>query len=141
MLRHFLARGILVALTAFAAGYSSAETLPLYPGVAPGSEGQTGEETVRLFEDSEHIVSNVHRPSITVYLPPRERATGAGVIVIPGGGHVELWMDHEGYAVGQFLAAHGIADFVLKYRLAKAENSTYSIEGHSLPDAQRAIRQ
>jgi beta-galactosidase len=148
LLRHFLARvtrvlapGILLAtLTAWAASPGSAETLPLYPGVPPGSEGQTGEETVRLFENAEHIVSNVHRPSIAVYLPPPERATGAGVIVIPGGGNVELWMDHEGYAVGQFLADHGIAAFVLKYRLAKAKNSTYSIEGHSLPDVQRAIR-
>lgn len=140
MLRHLVACTALAVLTAFTAGYARAQTLPLWPGAAPGSEGQTSEETVRVNEYSEHIVSNVHRPSITVYLPKREQATGAAVVVIPGGGHVELWMDHEGYAVGRFLADHGVAAFVLKYRLSRAPNSTYTLEGHSLPDVQRAIR-
>jgi beta-galactosidase len=137
LLRHFL---FCVLLAAIAAGPASAQTLPLWPGGAPGSEGQTGPETVRVNEYGEHIVSNVHQPSITVYLPPQERATGAGIVVLPGGGDVELWMDHEGHAVAQFLADHGIAAFILKYRLAHAPNSTYSIEGHALPDVLRAIR-
>jgi acetyl esterase/lipase len=124
LLRHSL---FCVLLAAIAAGPASAATLPLWPGGAPGSEGQTGQETVRVNEYSEHIVSNVHQPSITVYLPPPERATGAGIVVLPGGGDVELWMDHEGHAVAQFLADHGIAAFILKYRLAHAPNSTYSI--------------
>ena len=117
------------------AGHVGAEVLPLWPQLQPQSE-----ETLRINDYGEHIVSNVHQPSITVYRPKRERATGAAVIVIPGGSHVELWMDHEGYAVGQFLADHGISAFILKYRLAHAKNSTYSLEGHSLPDVQRAIR-
>ena len=100
----------------------------------------SGPEKVRLTESGEHIVSNVHAPSITAYIPPPEKATGAAVIVIPGGGHVELWMDHEGYNVAQFLKDHGIAAFVLKYRLAREKGSSYSIEGDSLPDVQRAIR-
>jgi acetyl esterase/lipase len=60
--------------------------------------------------------------------------------VIPGGGHKELWMDHEGYRVGELLADHGIAAFVLKYRLARAAGSPYSVEGDALADVQRAIR-
>ena len=100
----------------------------------------SGPEKVRLTESGEHIVSNVHAPSITAYIPPPEKATGAAVIVIPGGGHVELWMDHEGYNVAQFLKDHGIAAFVLKYRLAREKGSSYSIDGDSLPDVQRAIR-
>lgn len=112
----------------------------LWPNGAPGSEGKTGDEIVRLTELGEHIVSNVHRPSITPYIPSPEKATGAAVIVIPGGGHRELWMDHEGYRVAQWLSDHGIAAFVLKYRLAKQEGSTYTVEGNSLADVQRAIR-
>lgn len=61
------------------------------------------------------------------------------MIVIPGGGHAELWMDHEGYNVAEFLNAHGVAAFVLKYRLAHENGSTYTVEGNSLPDVQRAI--
>lgn len=111
------------------------QVIPLWPNGA-GS----GTEKVRLTESGEHIVSNVHSPSMTAYIPPPEKATGAAVIVIPGGGHVELWMDHEGYNVAQFLKDHGIAAFVLKYRLAREKGSSYSIEGDSLPDVQRAIR-
>jgi acetyl esterase/lipase len=112
----------------------------LWPGGAPGSEGRSGAETVRINEHGEHIVSNVHAPSITVYAPPRGKATGAAVIVIPGGGHTELWMDHEGANVAVFLVNHGVAAYVLKYRLARAPGSTYTVEGEALADVQRAIR-
>jgi endo-1,4-beta-xylanase len=117
------------------------QSLALWPGGAPGSELHAGEpEKLRLNERGEHIVSNVHAPSITVFLPARQGATHTALIVVPGGGHRELWMDHEGYAVAAFLADHGIAAFVLKYRLAREPGSTYTIEGHELADLQRAIR-
>jgi acetyl esterase/lipase len=116
------------------------QSLVLWPGGAPGSEGRISAETVRINERGEHIVSNVHSPSITAYLPPRDRATGTAVIVIPGGGHAELWMDHEGTNVAAFLADHGLAAFVLKYRLARMPGSTYTVEGDALADVQRAIR-
>jgi endo-1,4-beta-xylanase len=61
-------------------------------------------------------------------------------VIAPGGGHAELWVDHEGYAVAKWLSEHGVAGFVLKYRLAREAGSTYTIEGNSLPDMQRAIR-
>jgi acetyl esterase/lipase len=112
----------------------------LWPEGAPGSEGQTSAETVRLSDQGDHVVSNVHRPSLTVYVPASGTATGAAVVVMPGGGHRELWVDHEGHFVAQWLSEHGVAAFVLKYRLARQEGSTYKIEEHSLADAQRAIR-
>ena len=115
-----------------------AQIIPLWPDDAGGA--QSGAEKVRITEAGEHIVSSVHAPSITAYIPPPDKATGAAVIVIPGGGHKELWMDHEGYNVAEFLKAHGVAAFVLKYRLAREEGSTYTIEGDSLADVQRAIR-
>jgi endo-1,4-beta-xylanase len=114
--------------------------IPLWPNDAPGSRGNASAESVRLSEAGEHIVSNVHVPSITVYLPPPGKAAGASVIVVPGGGHRELWMDHEGYRVADYLAHHGIAAFVLKYRLAREKGSAYTVEGESLSDVQRAIR-
>lgn len=122
------------------AAAAQGQPIPLWPRGAPGSEGKTADETVRLTPDGEHIVSGVHRPSITPYLPDKGKATGAAVIVMPGGGHRELWMDHEGYRVGQWLSAHGIAAFVVKYRLAREVGSTYTVEGSALADAQRAIR-
>jgi acetyl esterase/lipase len=112
----------------------------LWPNGAPGSEGRTADESVRISENGEHIVSSIHRPSITLYLPSKNMATGAAVIIAPGGGHRELWMDHEGYNVARWLSEHGVAAFVLKYRLARENGSTYTIEGNALADIQRAVR-
>jgi len=112
----------------------------LWPNGEPGSEVKTAEEKIRIYTNGEHVVSSIHRPSITLYLPAKDKATGAGVIVIPGGGHRELWMDHEGYNVAQWLSDHGVAAFILKYRLAREEGSTYTIDGTELKDIQRAIR-
>ena len=112
----------------------------LWPHGAPGSEGKTAPEAVRLSPGGDHVISSIHRPSITPYLPVRGLATGAAIIIAPGGGHRELWIDHEGYRVARWLSEHGVAAFVLKYRLAHEQGSTYTVEGDSLRDMQRAIR-
>jgi endo-1,4-beta-xylanase len=114
--------------------------VPLWPGDAPGSEGRPHAETVRVTPQGEHVVSGIHQPNFQVYLPAAGTATGAGVIVCPGGGHRELWVDHEGHRVASWLAEHGVAAFVLKYRLAREAGSTYHVEQESLADAQRALR-
>ena len=111
----------------------------LWPGGAPGSEGKTGDEVVRIV-NGEHVLSNIHKPSITPYLPAADKATGCAVIIAPGGGHRELWSDHEGHNVARWLSERGIAAFVLKYRLARGTNSTYTVDDHAVPDMQRAIR-
>ena len=115
-------------------------SIKLWPNGAPGSEGMSTPETVRLSPEGEHIISNVQEPSITPYFPQPGQATGAAVIVAPGGGHTEIWIDHEGYAVAEWLSSHGVAAFVLKYRLAKQPGSKYTVEGTELSDIQRAIR-
>ncbi len=112
----------------------------LWPNGAPGSEGKTAEESMRVTPQGEHVVATVHRPSITAYLPSKETATGAAVVIAPGGGHSELWMDHEGYNLAKWLSDHGVAGFVLKYRLARQKESTYTIEDTSLADTQRAVK-
>jgi acetyl esterase/lipase len=131
---------ILIALAA-ACICSAAEpqVVYLWPNGAPGSEGKTAQESVRVMPQGDHVISSVHKPSITVYLP-ETNASGAGVVIAPGGGHSTLWVDHEGYNVAKWLSAHGVAGFVLKYRLAREKDSTYTIEGTSLSDTQRAIR-
>jgi endo-1,4-beta-xylanase len=109
--------------------------IPLWPAT-----GEAIPEKVRITDQGEHVVSNIHQPSLTVYLPAPGTATGAAIVVCPGGGHRELWMDHEGYSVARWLADHGIAAFILKYRLAREPGSTYRVEVESLADAQRALR-
>src|SRR6266568_4234386 len=76
---------VLMTLPVWAA--DQPKEIRLWPNGAPGSEGKTGDEAVRITPDGEHVVSNVHQPSLTPYLPPKDKATGAAVIVAPGGGH------------------------------------------------------
>ncbi|HMJ64174.1 MAG TPA: alpha/beta hydrolase [Candidatus Binatia bacterium] len=114
--------------------------IPLWQGGAPGSQGKTAKELVERGTNGERRVSSIHNPSITPYLPSKDKANAAAVIVIPGGAHRLLAIDHEGYNVAQWLSDQGIAAFVLKYRLARETNSTYKIQEHALADTQRAIR-
>jgi acetyl esterase/lipase len=116
--------------------------IKLWPGVAPGSEGKTAPE--RWIDgatpDAFHRVTDIHAPSLTIYLPPKDRANGTAIIIAPGGGHRYLVVDLEGELVAQKLNAMGVAAFVLRSRLAKAEGSTYRVEVESLADIQQAIR-
>lgn len=137
---HALAAGAVLALTVLAGSASAQEaSLLLWPNGAPNARANAGPEVVRL-SGTERIVTNVHAPSLTPYLPAPGTANGAAVIVIPGGGHAEIWSDHEGHSVARWLSEHGVAAFVLKYRLAKEPGSTYTIEGDEMADARRALR-
>jgi endo-1,4-beta-xylanase len=134
-------RILLVAVVTIAAGLAAdTAVVPLWPDGAPGSEGKTAEESVRTTPGGEVIVSGVHKPSIHVWLPSADLATGAAVVIAPGGGHRELWTTHEGTNVAKWLSDHGVAAFVLRYRLAREKGSTYTIEGHSLDDMRQAVR-
>jgi endo-1,4-beta-xylanase len=117
--------------------------LPLWSGTAPGSEGHTSPLQMRWqnYQTTWYaVVTNVNVPAIIPFLPAPGKASGIAVVVCPGGGHQNLAMEHEGYAVGKWLSDHGVAVFVLEYRLARVPGSPYTVEVHSLMDAQRAIR-
>jgi endo-1,4-beta-xylanase len=129
---------LFVAATALAA--ERGEEIRLWPNGAPGSEGETAAE---VFKGDARLPSNftvVHYPSIYMFLPPRDKASGMAVVVAPGGGHSQLVIDKEGWEIADFLNRNGIAAFVLKYRLARAPGSHYTVEGNALADAARAMR-
>jgi acetyl esterase/lipase len=117
---------------------STPPAIPLWPHDAPGSEGRSGEE--RVVGKEQRHVSNIHKPSLTPILPPKGKANGAALIICPGGGHRSLSIDHEGYDVARWLNEHGIAGFVLKYRLANEPGSTYKVDVDALADVRRAVR-
>jgi acetyl esterase/lipase len=110
--------------------------IPLWPKGAPGFENRRHQPT----QAKDWWVRNIHNPSVTVFLPPKEKATGAAVIICPGGGHRELVYNAEGVEPAAYLNSLGVAAFVLKYRLSREENSPYSIEKHPREDAYRAMR-
>jgi endo-1,4-beta-xylanase len=132
-----------VMLPAWCLAADEPQVIPLWPSGAPGSEGKTDPEVVQENGKNgvhDRRISRVHNPTLTVYLPPRDKASGAAVVICPGGAHRILAIDHEGYDVARRLNSIGVAGIVLKYRLANTPGAGYKVDVHALADARRAIR-
>ena len=110
--------------------------IPLWEKGAPGFEKLKDVPE----QAKDYWVKNIHNPSITVYLPPKDKATGAAVVICPGGGHRLLVFNAEGVEPAVFFNSIGVAAFVLKYRLGRDTNSPYKVDKHPMEDAYRAIR-
>src|SRR5664280_2925544 len=101
------------------------EVLRLWDGRAPGSENWTQKETAfeylsPIWNEKNIALFNIVDPTLTVFLPHPDNATGTAMIVCPGGGFSALSWDNEGLNVAKKLAEKGIAAFILKYRTAFA---------------------
>lgn len=115
----FLLMGIFVfsSLT-LAAGSADQQPIVLWPEGAPGATGREPQDI----------------PTLTLYLPQKEKATGAAIIICPGGGYDRL-SDREGAPVAEWLNSIGLTAFVLKYRVAPRYHHPSPLQ-----DAARAIR-
>jgi acetyl esterase/lipase len=101
-------------------GLEGKPAIPLWPHGAPGAKGTDPDKDV---------------PTLTIWLPNADKATGAAVVVCPGGGYGMLAVDHEGKQVAEWLNGIGVAAFVLKYRLGPRYHHPAMLQ-----DAGRAIR-
>ncbi len=111
------------------------QTISLWPNGAPGFESRKDIPE----QAASHSVKNINNPSLTVFLPPTEKASGAAVIICPGGGFRELVFGAEGVDPAKYFNSLGVAAFVLKYRLFRETNSVYTIENPH-EDGLRAMR-
>lgn len=93
--------------------------VPLWPGRVPGALGDAAED----------------RPNVTPYIPDAARATGAAILVFPGGGYQHLAVDKEGTQVARWLNSLGVAAFVVQYRLGPGYHHPAMEQ-----DALRAVR-
>lgn len=110
---------LLLLLSGFITLHAQQKVIPLYSGEAPGSESWTWSEKEKHIQMWQtRVVYNVSSPTLNIFLPDNSRATGAAVIICPGGGFYALSIDSEGYDVARWLNEKGVAAFVLKYRLA-----------------------
>src|SRR5438128_601721 len=115
-----------------AANLWAAETnqvIPLWPDGAPGFEARRNEP-----EQGDGSIRNIHNPSLTVFLPPKEKANGAAALIFPGGGFRTVVFNAEGIEPARYLNSIGVAAFVLKYRLPRETNSPYSLSIHPRQD-------
>ncbi len=113
----------------------ASDWVDLWPGQAPGaSRPPAGSEKIE-----NDRLSHIEVPQYQVYLPAKEKATGAAVVILPGGGYTILAAGHEGRGYAEWLAGRGIAGIVVKYRVSGDDAFGY---GWPVPylDARRAIR-
>lgn len=117
-----------------------AQTIDVWPGPAPGEKGDIGEEKTDGNKPGQPTfvrVTNVTKPTLTVFPAPEGKNTGAAVVICPGGGYRVLMMDYEGTDVAKWLNGLGVTGIVLKYRVPAREGQPRHLA--ALQDAQRAM--
>lgn len=121
------------------------KVVELWPGKVPGDVGISGEEYVRIYDStilkgSTRLVTNVTKPTLTIYSPPKELNTGTAMLICPGGGYHNLFWELEGEEVAAWLVANGMTGIILKYRCPRREGDVKGEPplGPQL-DAQRAV--
>jgi acetyl esterase/lipase len=116
-MKTFAVRLLSVVLMLVAAA-AAQDVIPLYPGIAPGSTPETYPEKQYFSKVwNTDIVTNVTRPTLTVFKPSPELKNGTAIVICPGGGFMALSISSEGTDVAKHLAARGVTAFVLRYRL------------------------
>ncbi len=115
-MRGYILAVITLLLVIGSAAAAQSQAIRLWPGKAPGSESWSVPESVTTSPAGDRTIANVSDPTLTVFLPDSARATGAGIVVAPGGALRVLGFDNEGVKVAEWLNSKGIAAFVLKYR-------------------------
>ncbi|QJW99708.1 SMP-30/gluconolactonase/LRE family protein [Frigoriglobus tundricola] len=133
----------LTALTPpFARSADPPSVLDVWPKGAPGEKADIGDEkaTTAKGRDAITSITNVSKPTLTLYRPAKDKNTGAAIVVAPGGGYTNLAWEHEGTMVGEWLQSIGVTGVVLKYRVPRRPDAP---KGEpplgALQDAQRAI--
>jgi acetyl esterase/lipase len=145
-MKEILLGAVMAALTAIIPGTAPADAseLRIWPGAAPGETGSLGDErdttqpTDNLIAGARVMrIGNVSSPTIAIFRPPRDKDTGASVIICPGGGHHILAYDLEGTEVAAWLNTLGVTGIVLKYRVPAREGQPRWKA--AVQDAQRAV--
>jgi acetyl esterase/lipase len=132
-------------------GADSPQVVELWPGKVPDETGNIGAEYVRMspkldrkqveVTESTRMVTNVTKPTLTIYRPAKEKDTGTAVLICPGGGYWNLYWQLEGEEVAAWLNSLGVTGIVLKYRVPRRPDEPKGEPARRpLQDAQRAVR-
>jgi acetyl esterase/lipase len=131
-----------VLLTGLAAQSQSQESIPLWPAAALAVKGYSGEETNipstnKVDNRPFNQLGNVVNPRMTIFRPPEGKASGAAVLVFPGGSYRILADDMEGSEICQWLSSLGITGILVRYRVPPLPGKQRYAD--PLEDAQRAL--
>jgi acetyl esterase/lipase len=114
----------------------------VWPGPAPDDIGIDAEERTYIHDSTfvgpTKLITNVTKPTLTIYRPPKDRNTGTAMIIAPGGGYRNLYWALEGEEVAEWLTSHGMTGIILKYRVPFRPGETRPPPG-PIQDAQRAV--
>ncbi len=110
------------------------QVINLYPGAIPNSKQSDVKETQKS-----GLIRGITKPTLKMFLPDKDKSTGAAVVICPGGGYAVLVYQAEGIRTAKEFAKNGIAAFVLKYRLPSDKIMINKNIG-PLQDAQQAIK-
>jgi acetyl esterase/lipase len=133
--------GMFVAIPTFA---GDALVVELWPGKTPGDVGIKGQETSRIHQSPlvgpTKLITNVTKPTLTIYPPARDKNTGTAMLICPGGGYWDLYWELEGEEVAAWLNSQGMTGIILKYRCPRRPGDVRGEPplGPQL-DAQRAV--
>src|SRR5262249_55015865 len=134
-----------------AAAADKPSVLELWPGNVPDETGTIGAETVRMspkldrkqveVTESTRLITNVTKPTITVYRPAKEKDSGTAVLICPRGGYGNLYWELEGEEVAAWPTPLGVTGIVLKSRVPRRPDEPQGEPARRpLQDAQRAVR-
>lgn len=115
------------------------QTIPLYQEEIPNSTSYSMKEILLVDKGTFYGFSSISKPTLSVYLPDQKSATVAAVIICPGGGYAMESYVYEGTMIAEEFQRHGIATFILKYRLPSDSIMSDKSIG-PLQDAQQAIK-
>lgn len=133
-----------------ALGAESALVVDVWPGQAPEESGNIGPERTRLspkldrlkveVTDQTLLITDVTKPTLTIYRPEKDTGTGTAMLICPGGGYWDLYWQLEGEEVARWLNSIGVTGVILKYRVPRRPDEPEREPARRpLQDAQRAI--
>ena len=131
-------------------GAQTPEQIELWPGKVPDEAGNIGPERTRMSPGLDKIqvevteptrmITDVSKPTITIYRPPKDRNTGTGILICPGGGYWDLYWQLEGEEVATWVNSLGATGIILKYRVPRRLDEPKDLPARRpLQDAQRAV--
>lgn len=131
---------LILLLAVFNLSCKAQQVITLYSGAAPGSLPVEDIETGSNSKggNNRFFVTNVTKPTLTVYLPQKPNALKTAVIICPGGGYSRLSIEDGGYEAAKVFAEAGIAAFVLKYRTQR-DSAYVDYSKAPLMDLQQAM--